>query len=180
MFTSVIRKTPPYSGETLAPRSISFYLLSNDNCMSTFRQIFYHLVFSTRNREATLPQAHQVDLYKYIWGVVKKHHCTLYQINGMEDHLHIFSDLHPSVSLANFIKDIKLSSSEWMKGSGLFPRFTRWQDGYGAFTHSEKDRDRIIAYIKGQKEHHRHESFPEEYRRLLIEHQIPFEERFLL
>ncbi len=96
----------------------------------------------------------------------------LYRVNGKEEHIHIFSDLHPSVSLANYIKDIKVSSSLWMKGSGLFPNFKGWQDGYGAFTYSIKEKDIIIDYIKNQKEHHKTENFYDEYKRLLIENGI--------
>ena len=127
--------------------------------MSTYRQIFYHIVFSTKHREATLPEEHHEELYKYIWGIVKGHQCKLYRIDGTNDHLHIFSDLHPSVSLADYVKDIKLASSSWMKESGLFPQFTYWQEGYGAFTYSTKERDRVIDYIRRQKEHHQEENF---------------------
>ncbi len=89
--------------------------------MSTYKQIFYHIIFGTRNRETTLAEEHCTELYKYIWGVIEEKHCKLYRINGMEDHIHIFSDLHPSVSLADYIKDIKLTSGSWIKDCGLFP-----------------------------------------------------------
>jgi putative transposase len=148
--------------------------------MSTYKQIFYHIVFSTKHREHTLAEAHQEELYKYIWGVIKSHNCHLYRIGGMEDHLHIFSDLHPSVSLADYIKDIKLASSSWMKESGLFPSFTHWQGGYGAFTCTVKEKDTIIAYIKNQKQHHKQENYHDEYKRLLIENEIPFDEKYVL
>ncbi len=59
--------------------------------------------------------------------------------HGMEGHIHIFSDLHPSILLADYIKDIKVSSSVWMKERGLFPNFKGWQDGYGTFTYSAKE-----------------------------------------
>ena len=122
------------------------------------RQIFYQIVFGTKNREASIADAHSEELYKYIWGTLKNKNCKLYRINGMEDHIHIFSDLHPSVSLADYIKDIKISSNLWMKGSGKFPKFKGWQDSYGAFTYSIKEKDNIINYVKNQKEHHK--SFP--------------------
>jgi len=66
----------------------------------------------------------------------------------MEDHIHIFSDLHPTVCLSDYIKDIKIASNAWMKDSGRFPGFKGWQDGYGAFSNSIKERDTIINYIK--------------------------------
>lgn len=91
--------------------------------MSAYKQIFYQIVFGTRNRETALTEAHQEELYKYIWGVIENHRCRSYRINGTEAHIHIFSDLHPSVSLANYVKDTKLSSHDWTKKSGLFSAF---------------------------------------------------------
>ena len=122
--------------------------------MSTFRQIFYQIVFGTKNREATITEAHENELYKYIWGIVNKKKCKLYRINSMPDHMHIFSDLHPAVCLSDFVKDIKVASSIWMKESDKFQSFSGWQDGYGAFTYSIREKDMIIDYIKNQKEHH--------------------------
>lgn len=147
--------------------------------MGTYRQIFYHVVFSTKHREPTLTKAHCKDLYNYIFGVTKAKNCTLYRINGVEDHIHLLSDLHPSLSLSSFVKDIKLASSDFMKSSGLFPGFTHWQEGYGAFTHSVKEKDSVIGYIKSQKEHHKKESFVDEYKRILSTHEIQFEEKYL-
>lgn len=148
--------------------------------MGTYRQIFYQIVFSTKNREATLSKKHENDLYKYIWGIINKHKCKLYRINSMPDHIHIFSDLHPSISLSDYVKDIKVASSIWMKESGKFPSFTSWQEGYGAFTYSNQDKDEVIKYIKNQKEHHRSETFYDEYKRILTENEISFEDKYLL
>lgn len=98
----------------------------------------------------------------------------------MPDHLHIFSDLHPSISLSDYVKDIKLASSDWMKKQEKFSGFTGWQNGYGAFTYSIREKDMIIEYVKNQKEHHKNESFYDEYKRLLIENGIEFDEKYLL
>jgi putative transposase len=148
--------------------------------MSTYKQIFYQIVFGTKNREATIAEAHCEDLYKYIWGIIKEKNCKLYRVNGIEDHIHIFSDLHSSISLADYVKDIKVASSIWMKETGYFPDFAGWQVGYGAFTYSIRDKDMIIEYGKNQKEHHKKENFYDEYKRLLEENGIEFDEKYLL
>jgi REP element-mobilizing transposase RayT len=148
--------------------------------MGTYRQIFYQIVFSTKNREATISETHENDLYKYIWGIVNNQKCKLYRINSMPDHIHIFSDLHPSVSLSDYVKNIKVASSIWMKESGKFPSFSSWQGGYGAFTYSIREKDKIIEYVKNQKEHHKTEVFYDEYKRLLIDNGIEFDEKYLL
>ncbi|MCY0977365.1 IS200/IS605 family transposase [Chryseobacterium wangxinyae] len=147
--------------------------------MSTFRQIYYQIVFSTKHRKPVLNIEHEDQLYKYIWGIVKNKNCRLYRINGMPDHIHLLTDLHPSVSLSSFVKDIKVSSNLWIKQSGLFPDFEEWQTGYGAFTYSEREKDMIMNYIKNQKEHHKNESFEVEYKNLLKSHGVKFDEKYL-
>jgi REP element-mobilizing transposase RayT len=146
--------------------------------MSAYRQILYHIVFRTKASEATIDQAHAAELYKYIWGIVKNKKCFLFRINGMEDHIHILSDLHPSIALADYIRDIKVSSSKWIKESGLFPDFKGWGIKYCALTYSYRERDMIINYIKNQQEHHKQESFREETGRLLKEQGIDLDEWF--
>lgn len=98
----------------------------------------------------------------------------------MPDHLHIFTDLHPTVCLSDLVKDIKIASNLWMKKSGLFPEFEEWQESYSAFTHSIREKDMIINYIINQKEHHKTESFEEEIKRLLKENKIEYDEKYLL
>ena len=147
--------------------------------MSTFTQIYYHIVFSTKNREPVLCADGREELFRYIWGIIRNKNSHIYRINAVEDHLHILSSLHPTVALADFIKDIKVASNGWIKERQPFPHFNSWQDGYGAFTASHADKDRLIEYIKNQQEHHRQETFLDEYRRLLKEAGIEFDEKYL-
>ena len=148
--------------------------------MGTYKQIFYQIVFGTKNRSPTIPAPNEKELFQYIHGIIKNKHGKLYRINGMEDHIHILSDLHPTVCLSDFVKDIKVASNTWMKDSGKFPAFDGWQEGYGAFTYSIKEKDMIINYIRNQKEHHKTETFYDEFKRLLIENGIEFDEKYLL
>lgn len=147
--------------------------------MSTFTQILYHIVFSTKHREPVLAKDNRAALFKFIWGVIKNKNCHLYRINGVEDHLHIATHIHPSVSLANLIRDVKVSSALFIKEQSLFPDFSHWQKGYGAFTYSLSDKDKLISYIKNQEEHHNRITFVDEYKALLAEHGIAFDEQYL-
>jgi putative transposase len=79
--------------------------------MGTYRQIFYHIVFGTKSRRQTITKEYDEELYKYIYGIIKNKRCKLYRINGIEDHIHIMSDLHPSICLSDYVKDIKVASS---------------------------------------------------------------------
>jgi putative transposase len=147
--------------------------------MSSHRQILYHLVFRTKYNITAIDPKHKIQLYKYIWGIIKNKKCVLFQINGIEDHIHILSDLHPSISLADYMKDIKVASSIWAKQSGLFPRFKGWAEGYGAFTYAYRNKKKIINYIKNQEEHHKKISPKDEYIALLKEQGVNYDERYL-
>jgi len=147
--------------------------------MSTYTQIIYHIVFATKGRRRALDPARREELFRYLWGVVKNHDGHLYRVNGVEDHVHLLMSLHPSVALADFIKDLKIASSRWIKDGQVFPEFEAWQEGYGAFTHSLAEKDRLIEYIKRQPEHHAQEDFLVEYRRLLAEAGVQMDDRYL-
>jgi putative transposase len=147
--------------------------------MSTYTQILYQIVFGTKHHQKTLTSENRDVLFRYITGILKNKKCHLYRINGVEDHLHIVTHLHPTVALADLIKDIKLASSDFIKTGRLFPRFDHWQDGYGAFTYSIEAKNRLIEYVKNQQEHHRVKTYREEVIELLKEHGIEFDERYL-
>jgi REP element-mobilizing transposase RayT len=148
--------------------------------MNTYTQILYQIVFTPKNHEKTLIDENRQELYKYISGILKNKKCHLYRIGGVSDHIHIITHLHPIISLASLVKDIKVACSTYIKTNNLFPMFSGWQDGYGGFTYSFKDRDKLIEYVKNQEEHHKTKSFREEFIELLIEHGIEFDEKFLL
>lgn len=122
----------------------------------------------------------QEKLYSYIWGILRNNNCHLYRIGGIEDHIHIVTHVHQSVALANLVKDIKLASADFIRKDKIFPNFSGWQDGYGAFTYAYKSKDNLIEYVKNQKEHHRKINFRDEYIDLLTEHGIEFDEKYLL
>ena len=146
--------------------------------MSSYHQILYHLVFRTKDGRKTFKSDHSTELFAYFSGILKNKACFLYRINGMEDHIHILCDLHPKIALADFMRDIKTSTSLWIKQSGKFPEFGGWAEGYAAFTYAWKDKEMIINYIKNQQAHHKIESFENELRRLLKEHGIEPDEKY--
>ena len=100
-------------------------------------------------------------------------------MNGIEDHIHIVTSLHPSVALATLVKDIKLGSSNFIKEKNLFDNFNGWQDGYAAFTYSIDAKYNLIEYVKDQENHHKIKTFKEELIELLREHDVEFDEKYL-
>ena len=138
----------------------------------SYTQILYHIVLRTKHSEKSIAQNNVSSLYKYVWGIIKNKKGTLYRINGIEDHVHILSDLHPTIALADYMKDIKVATSLWLKKSDDFPEFQGWEEGYSAFTYSYKEKDILINYIKNQQKHHQQESTQDEQIRLLKEYGI--------
>ena len=146
--------------------------------MSSYRQLLYHFVFRTKDSQPTIDQDNAGQLYAYITGIIRNKNSHLCRINGTANHLHIITDLHPSVAIADFMRELKVSTSLWMKNNGLFPAFNGWSEGYGAFTCSYIDMGTLIDYIKNQQDHHKKRSFEEEYRRFILEAGINIDESF--
>jgi REP element-mobilizing transposase RayT len=119
------------------------------------------------------------ELFRYMSGILQNKNCKNLQINGVEDHVHILMKLHPSVALADLIKDIKISTNAFIKEKGLFPLFTGWQNGYGAFTYSFEALPNLIRYIQNQEIHHGEITFEDEYIALLEEHGIEYDLKYV-
>ncbi len=147
--------------------------------MNTYTQILYQIVFSTKDREPSLTKSNRQQLFEYIWGIIKNKKCHLYRLNGVEDHVHIVTHLHPTVALAALVKDIKIASSGFIQEKQLFENFGGWQDGYAAFTYSVEARHNLIEYVKNQEEHHKTKTFQEELIALLHEQGIQFDKKYL-
>jgi len=147
--------------------------------MGKHTSLLYQIVYSTKHRIPCLNKKIRPQLFKYIWGILKNKKCHLYRINGVEDHLHIITDINPSIAISYLIKDIKLACTEMIKEQNLIQDFPGWQIGYGAFSYSKSEKNRLIEYVKNQEEHHKKVTFKEEFIGLLKEHDIEFDERYL-
>lgn len=146
---------------------------------NTYTQIYIHFVFAVANRTALIEPAWEDELQKYMTGIVRNLGHKMIAINGMPDHLHMLIGFHPTQSISDFMRVVKGESSEWINYKG-FTRFRfQWQQGYGAFSYSKDQVDRLYHYIMNQKEHHRRKKFRDEYEDLLKYFDIEFEERFL-
>jgi len=147
--------------------------------MNTYSQLIYQIVFRTKNRERSLHEKNRDELFQYISGILKNKQCHLYRVNGVEDHIHILTHINPSISVSSLVKDIKMASSIYIKEKRLFPQFNGWQNGFGAFTYSFNEKDKLIEYVKNQVEHHEKQTFREEFVDLLNLHGISYDEKYL-
>lgn len=148
--------------------------------MSAYTQLLYQIVFGTKNRERVLTKNNRAILFNYIAGIIQNKNCHLYIINGVEDHVHIVTHIHQSIALASFVKDVKVASSIFIKEQKLFDNFSSWQVGYGAFTYSIKELNRVVAYVANQEKHHQEKTFLEEYIKLLKQNGVEYDEQYLL
>lgn len=145
----------------------------------TFTQLYIHLVFAVKNRDCLLHESHRHELFKYISGIVTNREHKSIVVNGMSDHAHILLGLNPKESISNLVRDVKRSSSLFIKKKRWFLGKFTWQEGYGAFSYGRSQLNQIYNYILNQKEHHKKQTFREEYHNLLKKFDIKYDERYL-
>ena len=146
----------------------------------TFSQIYIQVVFAVKGRESLIQESWEEELFKYISGIVKNKDQKMLAINGMPDHIHFLIGMKASCCLSDLVREIKKSSNEFIYEKKFSKYKFQWQEGYGAFSYSHSALDYVITYINNQKEHHKKKSFIDEYKNLLTEHEIEFDERYLL
>ena len=144
----------------------------------SYVELLIHAVVRTYKSENTLPTDDRVKfLYQNIWGIINNKGGRLYRINSMSDHVHLLFSIPPSVSLSDFMKAIKASSSKVIKSVEGFERFKAWGEGYAALSCSLRDKDMIVKYIINQQEHHKKVTFRDEYISFLKEMGLEFNNR---
>jgi len=142
-------------------------------------QLLIHLVFSTKNREEFLKDDSRDDLHAYIGGIVENHRGTLLKAGSVADHIHLLLAQPRTCSVSDLTQAIKIGSSTWLKTKCADNANFHWQSGYGAFSISPTHRTVLEKYIAGQAEHHQRVTFQDEFRRLLNQHGIQFDERYV-
>jgi REP element-mobilizing transposase RayT len=147
--------------------------------MSTYHGILLHAIFSTKYRKPYLADACRDDLYAYIGGTVRDHKCTLLKAGGTEDHVHLLLTIHPEFAISKTLQLLKANSSKWINEQRKLPGRFEWQRGYGAFSVSQSLSETVKNYIAHQQEHHRRQTFEEEYLEILTRHNIEFDPKYV-
>lgn len=146
---------------------------------NTYTQLYVHLIFSPKNREALIKKEWKDELEKYITGIVQNHKHKLLAIGTMPDHIHIFIGYNLNQTIPDLVEDVKTSSTNWIKQQRLSKYKFEWQRGYGAFSHSHSQIDTVVKYIRNQEEHHLNKTFKEEYLEILRKNEVEFKEEYL-
>lgn len=142
-------------------------------------QNYIHIVFSTKNRQRLIIQPIESELYRYLGGICNNLECNVIKIGGYTDHVHILCMLSKKITLMQLVKEIKGSSSKWIKSKGEDYKDFYWQDGYGAFSVKPSEVNTVDAYISNQHRHHSRKTFQDEYRAFLEEYSVAYDERYV-
>lgn len=147
---------------------------------SSLSKNLVHLVYGTKNRRNLIDPAIRPKLHAYQAGIFNDPGFPALRIGGMPDHVHALFVLSPNCALKQVVEDVKKSSSKWIKTMGAEYWDFYWQSGYGAFSVSQSQVDRVCRYIENQEQHHQRLDFRDEYIQFLSRHQIEFDERYVL
>ncbi len=146
---------------------------------NTYTQIYIHVIIVVKGRKCLIPGDRKNQLYKYITGIIQNKNHKLIVINGVSNHIHMLIGMNPSESLSNLMKEVKrcatnyINEQKWLKG-----KFA-WQAGFGAFSYSRSQLDKVVKYIQSQEKHHQRKSFMEEYVELLEMFEVEFDSRYI-
>ncbi len=143
-------------------------------------QIYVHIVFSTKNRESFLKnRAIRERLHAYLKGICDNQGSSSIRVGGVEDHVHVLCRLSKTHDVSTLIRELKRDSSKWVKGVKSDLSEFHWQNGYGAFSVSPSHVQGLDEYIINQEEHHRQETYQDEFRRLCKKYGIEIDERYV-
>ncbi|QMW04497.1 IS200/IS605 family transposase [Spirosoma foliorum] len=146
---------------------------------NTYHQVYIQAVFAVKYRAAIIDRTWQNDLFAVIGNLINETGCQTIIVNGVADHVHCFIGLKPTVAISELMKAIKAKSSKWINETALTPSRFEWQGGYGAFSYSRSHIDNVYRYIENQAEHHRKQTFREEYINFLRKFGVPYDERYI-
>jgi putative transposase len=146
---------------------------------NTYTQIHIHFVFAVKFRLGLIDKEWKEQLNKYITEIIQSNKHKLLAINGMPDHIHILIGMRPTQSISDLMKEVKQSSSLWINENKFTKKHFEWQEGYGAFSYSKSQIDGVVKYINNQEEHHKKQSFKQEYLEILTKFEIEYDEKYI-
>ena len=145
----------------------------------TFSQIYIQTVFAVNGRSNLLLKPWRDEVFKYMSGIIKGKNQKPIIVNGIENHVHLFIGLKPSMALSDLIRDVKNNTSNFINEKRLVHGKFSWQEGHGSFSYSHSQIEQVYQYILNQKEHHHTKTFREEYLEFLRKYEIEYDEKYL-
>jgi putative transposase len=146
---------------------------------NTYHQIYLHTVFAVKYRSAVINKAWKNDLFGVIGNLINESNCKTIIVNGVEDHIHCFFGMKPSMTVSEVMKIVKAKSSKYINDNSLTPQRFQWQEGFGVFSYGHSQIDVVYKYIQNQEEHHRKQTFRKEYVDFLKKFNVPYDEQYI-
>lgn len=145
----------------------------------TFSQIYIQVVFAVKGRQNLLAKAWRDEVFKYISGIITNKGQKPIIVNGVDDHVHAFIGLKPSMALSDLVRDVKNNSTNFINDNNWIKVKFSWQEGYGAFSYGHSQIENVYNYILNQEQHHRKQTFQEEYMDFLKKFEIEHDTKYL-
>lgn len=146
---------------------------------NTYNRVYIQTVFPVKFRKAVISRHWKEQLMAVIGNLINETGCKTIIVNGVEDHVHCFFCLKPSVSISQVMKSVKAKSSKWVNENKLTAERFEWQPGFGCFSYAQSQFDAVYNYIKNQEKHHHKRSFRNEYLELLDRFGIEYDEQYI-
>ena len=146
---------------------------------NTYHQIYLQTVFAVKYRHALINKEWESKVFGVIGNLINESDCKTIIVNGVEDHVHCFFGLKPVVSVSELMKTVKAKSSKYINDNKLTKHRFEWQEGYGVFSYNQSSIDAVYKYIQNQEEHHKKQTFKDEYIALLTAFKIEFNEKYI-
>jgi REP element-mobilizing transposase RayT len=143
-------------------------------------RVLIHTIFSTKNRFPYLTNpSFRNKTHAYLARITTNLGCHPICIGGTADHAHLLTYLSRTITIASLVKELKRLSTKWIRDHGDPLSTFQWQIGYSTFSVHPSDTNQLIHYIQNQETHHKENLFQDEYRKLLTEQGIDFDEKYL-
>ena len=146
---------------------------------NTYHQIYLQTVFAVKYRNAVIDKEWNSKLFGVIGNLINESNCKTIIINGVEDHVHCFFGLKPVVSVSELMKTVKAKSSKYINDNYLTKQRFEWQEGYGVFSYNQSSIDSVYKYIQNQEEHHKRQTFRDEYLAFLKDFKVAYDEKYI-
>lgn len=146
---------------------------------NSYTQLHIHAVFAVKYRNAVIDKSWRSKLMGVIGNLINENKCKNLIVNGVEDHVHCFFGLKPTISISDLMQNVKGLSSKYVNDNNLTEDRFEWQVGYGAFSYSKSQVNSVFKYIQNQEAHHKSQTFREEYIEMLTKFGIKYEEKYL-
>jgi putative transposase len=142
---------------------------------NTYHQIYLQTVFAVKYRKAVIDKKWKEKLFAVIGSLINETNCKTI----IEDHVHCFPGLKPVVSVSELMKTVKAKSSKYINDYKLTEERFEWQEGYGVFSYSQSQLDKVYKYIQHQEEHHKKQTFRDEYLGFLKKFKVEYDEQYI-